>query len=134
MMVAVTHDKPLIQSELAKLPILFPLVMFTPQMASAKRKGLAEYGQLAQDYVERFDRKWVRREGEPSDDMLGTGDIQSLADLGNSYSVIGEMRAVPFKLTDITRLAAATAAPFLPLLLTVWSPAELILRILKVVF
>jgi hypothetical protein len=114
--------------------ILIPLVMFTPQMAGAKRKGLAEYGQLAQDYVEGFDRKWVHRDAATSEDLLGTGDIQSLADLGNSYSVIGEMRAVPFKLNDIVRLAAATAAPFVPLLLTVWSPEELILRILKLVF
>jgi hypothetical protein len=114
--------------------ILIPLVMFTPQMARAKRKGLAEYGQLAQDYVEEFDRKWVRRESRPTEDLLGTGDIQSLADLGNSYSVIGEMRSVPFKLADITRLAAATAAPFVPLLLTVWSPEELVLRIIKIIF
>jgi hypothetical protein len=114
--------------------ILIPLTMFTPQMARAKRKGLAEYGQLAQDYVEKFDRKWVRRDGEASEDLLGTGDIQSLADLGNSYSVIGEMRSVPFKVADITRLAAATAAPFVPLLLTVWSPEELVLRLVKLLF
>ena len=44
------------------------------------------------------------------------------------------MRAVPFGLEDISRLAAATAAPFLPLLLTIFSPEELILRIIKVVF
>ncbi|HEX7159164.1 MAG TPA: hypothetical protein VF214_09130 [Edaphobacter sp.] len=114
--------------------ILCPLVMFTPQMASAKRKGLAEYGQIAQDYVEEFDRKWVRRDPAPTEDLLGTGDIQSLADLGNSYSVVSDMRSVPFKLGDITHLAAATAAPFLPLLLTVFSPEELILRLIKVVF
>ena len=114
--------------------ILIPLAMFTPQMAKAKRKGLTEYGQLAQDYVEKFDQKWIRRDDEASEDLLGSGDIQSLADLGNSYSVIGEMRAVPFKLADITRLAAATAAPFVPLLLTVWSPEELILRLLKLLF
>jgi hypothetical protein len=108
--------------------------MFAPQMARAKRKGLAEYGQFAQDYVEEFDRKWIRPERPLSDELLGTGDIQSLADLGNSYSVIGEMRPVPFKLTDITRLAAATAAPFLPLLLTVFSPEELIVRLIKIVF
>jgi len=44
------------------------------------------------------------------------------------------MRVVPFGLDDISRLAAVTAAPFLPLLLTIWSPEELIMRIVKVVF
>src|SRR5438067_621391 len=31
------------------LAILGPLLMFTPKMAAAKRKGLADYGQIAQD-------------------------------------------------------------------------------------
>ena len=44
------------------------------------------------------------------------------------------MRSVPFGLEDISRLAAATAAPLLPLLLTVLSPEELIVQIIKVVF
>lgn len=112
--------------------ILAPLVVFTPQMARAKRKGLADYGLLAQRYVEGFEQKWVV--AEPSEELLGSGDIQSLADLGNSYAVIGEMRAVPFGLRDITRLAIATAAPMTPLLLTIWSPEEVLLRIIKVVF
>ena len=66
--------------------------------------------------------------------LLGAADIQSLADLGNSYAVVREMRTVPFGLQDISRLAAATAAPLVPLLLTIWSPEELVMRILKVVF
>jgi hypothetical protein len=70
----------------------------------------------------------------PDEELLGTGDIQSLADLGNSYGLVRHMRMVPFGLEDITCLAAVTATPFLPLLLTVWSPEELIMRIVKVVF
>ena len=115
--------------------ILGPLVMFTPRMAGVRRKGLAEYGQLAQQYVERFDQRWVRGgDAVPSEELLGAADIQSLADLGNSFALVREMRTVPFGLEDISRLAAVTAAPFLPLLLTIWSPEELVLRIIKVVF
>lgn len=112
--------------------ILAPLVMFTPQLAQAKRKGLADYGLLAQRYVEDFEQKWVV--APPGEELLGTGDIQSLADLGNSYAVIKEMRVVPFGLQDISRLAIATAAPMVPLLLTIWSPEELVTRIIKVMF
>ena len=57
-----------------------------------------------------------------------------LADLSNSYSLVSSMRPVPFGLDDMARLAAATAASFLPLLLTVFSPEELIMRLAKVVF
>lgn len=116
------------------LAILGPLVMFTPGMARAKRKGLADYGLLAQRYVEGFEQKWIHRDPAPSEDLLGASDIQSLADLGNSYGMVRDMRAIPFGLEDITRLAIATAAPLLPLLLTVFSPEELIMRVIKIVF
>ena len=113
--------------------VLAPLLMFSPRMARAKRRGLADYGLLAQRYVESFDQKWVR-ESLPSAELLGTGDLQYLADLGNSYQVIREMRIVPFGLQDISRLAIATAAPLSPLLLTIFSFEELMIRIFKVIF
>jgi hypothetical protein len=115
--------------------ILGPLVMFTPRLAAARRKGLAEYGLLAQRYVEGFHKKWIiGDEAVSSEGLLGSADIQSLADLGNSYGLVRDMRVVPFGLDDITRLAAVTASPFLPLLLTIWSPEELIKRVLNVIF
>ena len=113
--------------------LLGPLLVFTPGLSRAKRTGLAEYGKLASTYVSAFENKWIRgTESEP--ELLGTGDIQSLSDLGQSYSVIREMRVVPFGLQDITRLAATTALPLLPLGLTVFSLEELVMRLLKIVF
>jgi hypothetical protein len=44
------------------------------------------------------------------------------------------MRAVPFGLQEIIRLAAATAAPLAPLLLTIFPLDELIVRLVKIVF
>src|SRR5215813_2151980 len=115
------------------LVVLGPLLMFTPRMMRVRRTGLAEYGLFAQRYVESFDHKWVRT-AYPPDELLGAGDIQSLADLGNSFQVIREMRIVPFALTDISRLAGAAAAPLAPLLLTIFSFEELVVRVLKLVF
>lgn len=116
------------------LIMLGPLVMFTPQMAAVKRKGLADYGLLAQRYVDGFAQKWVDGDAAESGELLGTGDIQSLADLGNSFSMVRDMRALPFWLDDITRLALFTIAPFAPLLLTVFSLDQLVTHVLKVVF
>jgi hypothetical protein len=39
---------------------------------------------------------------------------------------------VPFGLKDAARLAAATAAPLLPLALTVVTPEELVNRLIKI--
>ncbi len=114
--------------------LLGPLVMFTPQLARAKQRGLDAYGLLANRYVQGFEDKWVRGNAAQGDELLGTGDIQSLADLGNSYSIVEEMRLVPFGLKDIARLAAVTAAPLLPLALTVFSLEELVTRVIKILF
>ena len=113
--------------------VLGPLTMFTPQLADAKRNGLAIYGQLASRYVEEFQQKWVDS-SPPHDDLLGAADIQSLADLGTSYAVVREMIPVPFGLQDVTRLALATSVPLIPLGLIIFSPEELVLHLIKVVF
>jgi hypothetical protein len=113
--------------------LLGPLLVFTPALSRAKRAGLAQYGVLASTYVTEFENKWIRGK-EAESELLGTGDIQSLSDLGQSYSVIREMNIVPFGLQDITRLALATAVPLLPLTLTVFSLEELVVRLLKIVF
>jgi hypothetical protein len=114
--------------------ILGPLMVFTPQLMEAKRKGLAEYGLLANDYVAEFEKKWVTEAACHREELLGNADFQSLADMGNSYDVVREMRPVPFGVMDMTRLAYATAVPLVPLGLTVFSFEELVTQVLKVVF
>jgi hypothetical protein len=115
----------------ALLQALGPLLVFIPDLLAAKRRGLREYGLLADRYVREFDRKWVR--GEAKDEpFVGSADIQSLADLGNSYSVIGEMRAVPFSRATVTQIVVVTALPLLPLGLTILPFDELIRRVLGV--
>lgn len=114
------------------LVILGPLVIFTPHLARARRSGLGNYGTLATAYVSDFDEKWLR--GTTKSKLLGTTDIQSLADLANSYAVVSEMRLVPFTLKDMARLAIVTALPIVPLLLTIMPLEELLARALKFIF
>ncbi len=116
------------------LVILGPLVMFTPLLVRTQEQGSAEYGQLASRYVFAFEDKWMRTADPETRDLLGTADIQSLADMSNVYSNVHEMRIVPFGLDDITRLAATTAAPLLPLLLTTFSVPELVKLLVKILF
>jgi len=107
-----------------------PLLVFAPRIAQTKRKGLLEYGALAQRYVREFDTKWLRG-GAPSEEpFVGSGDIQSLADLANSFEVLRTMRMAPVAMQDILRLAIAALVPIAPLLLTVMPLGDL----LKLVF
>jgi hypothetical protein len=63
---------------------------------------------------------------------VGSADIQSLADLGNSFAVVREMRAVPFGRETILQLVIVTALPLLPLALAMFSFDELIRRVVGV--
>ena len=113
--------------------VLAPLFLFTPQLLRAKREGLAEYGAFASSYVMDFDQKWLRSKIN-DEQVLGTADIQSLADLGNSFAVVREMRPIPFSTDDVVRLLIATVAPMVPLLLTIMPLDELLTQVVKIIF
>ena len=114
--------------------LLGPLLAFTSQLALAKRTGLREYGTLAERYVREFDAKWLRG-GAPLDEpLVGSGDIQSLADLGNSYEVVRTMRVAPITRDAIVRLGAATLVPITPLLLTMMPLEELAKMLFGILF
>lgn len=110
-----------------------PLLFFMPQLAAARRDGLREYGTLAQRYVREFDDKWIHGAAPAGEPLIGSADIQSLADLANSYEVVRSMNVVPFTRNTLVQLAAATLLPVAPLLLTMISLDELMKRLLQVV-
>jgi hypothetical protein len=114
--------------------VVGPLLVFAPQLAAARRTGLREYGTLAQRYVRDFDAKWLRGTGGADEPILGTGDIQSLADLGNSFSIIQDMRMVPVTKQAMLQLGAATLAPIVPLLLTLMPLEDLIKKLFGIIF
>ena len=117
---------------LALLQALGPLLVFVPGLLAAKRRGLRDYGLLADRYVREFDRKWLHGGAAPDEALVGTADIQSLADLGNSFAVVREMRAVPFGNQTVLQLLLVTGLPMLPLGLTVFPLDELIRRVVGV--
>ena len=116
------------------LTVLGPLLVFIPQLARAKRTGLREYGVLAQRYVREFDHKWLRGGAVADEPLVGSGDIQSLADLANSFGVIRTMRVVPFTKESLLLLLVTLLAPVLPLTLTMVPLEELLRRLLGVLF
>lgn len=107
--------------------------MFGPQLEAAKRKALRDYGTLAQRYGREFERKWLRGAG-PDEPLLGSADIQSLADLSNSVEIVRTMRFAPFTLQTVLQLAVTTLVPVLPLTLTMISLQELLERLLAILF
>jgi hypothetical protein len=111
-----------------------PLLVFAPQLAEAKRTGLREYGALAERYVRDFDTKWLRGGAPTGETLVGSGDIQSLADLGTSYEVVRTMRLAPVTKEAILRLGATILVPLAPLALTMMPLEELLKTLAGILF
>jgi hypothetical protein len=63
--------------------------------------------------------------------LLGSEDIEALADTANSFDVIREMRMVPIFKTTVLLAVAQAGAPFVPLLVLATPLNEIMGTLLK---
>ena len=103
----------------------------TPAQVQAMDSAMDRYGVFGQGYVRAFADRWLQR---PSGQSLGSADIQSLNDLGGSYSVIREMRIVPFPSKFVGETVVIALAPILPLYLQTVSVATIAAYLVKAIF
>lgn len=116
---------------LALLCVVGPLFVVAPTLLRLKLRGLLQYGVLGSRYARRFEAKWLEP-GELGDEpLLGTPDIQSLADLAACHAVVRGIRLVPFEPRDILVLALLGALPALPLAATTSVVREFLQRALR---
>ncbi|WP_442755027.1 hypothetical protein ACNHKD_18925 [Methylocystis sp. JAN1] len=103
---------------------LAPLCLFLFKLRACQEKGLREYAVLGARYVRAFEQKWIAGapDGEP---LLGTADLQSLADLANSVEVVRKMRLAPISIRLLATIGVAASLPLLPLLLFEYPLADL---------
>lgn len=116
------------------LIVIGPLFVFSTSLMRAKRTGLCDYGVLASKYVGEFDLKWVRGGVSGDERFLGSGDIQSLADLANSFQGIRDIRSFPFDKDTVIQVILFVLIPVLPLILTMIPLGELIKRFFEAIF
>ncbi len=111
---------------------LGPVCVFAPRLLRQRIHGLYTYGPLASEYVIGFEKKWMEGQRPNDEPLVGSGDIQSLADLANSFAVVQNIRPFPFGKEAIIAVAVFVALPLLPLSLTMFSPQELVARLVQV--
>jgi hypothetical protein len=96
---------------------LGPLIFFVPRPAALRRRGILEYGVLAQAHSAEFHEKWVvHRAGHESEFLLAP-ESTTLANFGNVYEKIEQMKPFPGDKGSLYALAAAIAVPALPVIL-----------------
>ena len=115
------------------LVALGPICVFAPRLLRQRLHGLNTYGPLASEYVIGFEKKWMEGPRPKDEPLVGSGDIQSLADLSNSFAVVQNVRPFPFGREAIIAVAVFTVLPILPLTLTMFSLQELVARLVHVV-
>ena len=115
----------------AMLLLTAPLLVVMPTLIKVRKKGLLEYGALEATCGQEFAAKWINGNHEPGETPLGSDDIQSLADMGNSFVFVRDMRVVPVDKRTFLVLALAAALPLIPMLIFVTPTDELIRTLLK---
>ncbi len=107
-----------------------PHVVFTPQLYTARVRGIREYGGLVSHYVRAFHQRWIAAEDRSN--LLGSPDMQSLADLGDSYrNNVAGLGVILFSAPDWETLLCAALLPAIPLLFMEQTTHEVIKRVLK---
>ena len=113
---------------------LGPLTVFTRPLNRAKRWGIIDYGALAARYANEFAKKWIVPGADCEEPLVGSADIQSLADMAGSYEIVQTMRSVPITLQLVVIFAAATLLPVAPLLLTLMSLSDILKKLGGILF
>ncbi|QDV30259.1 hypothetical protein Spb1_21870 [Planctopirus ephydatiae] len=113
---------------------LGPLLIFIPILMRTRLAWLHDYALLVTRYNRAFEAKWIKGEPFPDDSLLGSPDIQSLADLGNSFAFVRGMKPVPFSRMVVIQLAVVTSLPCLPLILLVMPVSKILELLTKAVF
>lgn len=104
---------------LASLLVLFvaPLLVFTPTLLRAWKRGSVEYGELAARVGEVFESKWLARGGGVDRTALEKPDFSATADLYGVASNVYATRFVPVELKNLIALVVALLLPFVPVVL-----------------
>jgi hypothetical protein len=94
---------------------LGPLLPLVPAQARARLRAQLVHGGFAERYVRDFHARWLA----PADpgSPLGSGDIQSLADVQSSMGLALGMGLLPFGRDTLAVLVVCALLPFVPCLL-----------------
>ena len=117
-----------------ELIFLGPLLFFTPILIRTRLTWLHDYGLLLTRYNRAFHEKWILGQPATEEPLLGSTDIQSLADLGSSFEYLRGMKVVPFSVRVLFQLAIVTSLPCIPLLLLVMPISDVLKLLSKAVF
>lgn len=121
----------LIDVLVASFLLMLPIVVFLPKLYNLRLQGKRDYSIVSMNYVRLFEEKWIKGVNPDNEKILGSGDVQSLADLYNSYAIVDQIRTIPIKPRLLLNLVIIIAIPFAPLAFFAIPPEEILKTLLK---
>ncbi len=94
-----------------------PLVFFVPKLTSLRRRGIFEYGTLAQLESTAFHNRWILHRAGREEEFPASPEASTLTDYGSSYQNIEHLQPFPYDRGALVALVLAIAIPMLPVVL-----------------
>jgi hypothetical protein len=114
--------------------VICPLLVFSSQLAQAKRAGILEYGTQAARYLREGDAASPDGAALADEPSTAGAEDPSLANAAANYGAVQAMRIMPVTRETVMQLILATLAPVAPLALTMMPLADLVKTLLGVLF
>jgi hypothetical protein len=94
-----------------------PLLAFVRPLYALRERALIDYGRLASHHHLAFDRKWLGAT-TGGDELLGSADPSSAADLNAIIEAVQQLRFIPVDLPALLQFAIAAGSPMIAVVLT----------------
>jgi hypothetical protein len=115
---------------IALMVLYAPLLVFVVRMSRCRFSGLLDFSRLVHRYDRRFEEKWIEKKwGETGETLLGSPDIQAMADIATVYGHANDMLLIPFDFKGFAVLVAAALLPMIPLLATAIPLKEILAKL-----
>ncbi len=108
-----------------------PLLVFLKHLRRAKWGGIFEYGALAGEVGQQFERKWCGPGHSIDEGALGVPDFSATVDLYGVAANVYQMNETPFGLKNLSYLIVPALLPFVPVVLLVIPLKEVVKELAK---
>ncbi len=109
--------------------LIAPLLVFSQKMSRVRFRALLDYGLLTWKHDRAFDRKWIANPERSAEELLGSRDVATLANIGDAYEQVSKMRVVPFDQQAFIIMVACAVVPMVPFVLTTLPLTEIMKKL-----
>jgi hypothetical protein len=111
-----------------------PLLVFGGKLVEARRRGIIDYGGLAEAVGSQLEKKWLDYRKTVNEGALDVPHFSATTDLYQVVSNVYQMKPFPIDTQDLIALIVVSLLPFLPALLLEMPLDEVLSDLMKLMF